>query len=160
MKNIYLFIYLFIYWIRYCGPGTKLSKRLARGDKGINSLDSACKEHDIAYSQNQNSIEERNKADLILADKAWERVKSSDAGFGERATALVATNIMKAKSKLEMGCSKKRKGTKNKTKSCMRKKGGFVPFRNIVTAAQKSMTKSKNAISVISSALKDARKKQ
>ena len=34
---------------QYCGPGTKLSKRLARGDKGINNFDRACREHDIAY---------------------------------------------------------------------------------------------------------------
>lgn len=34
---------------RFCGPGTKLRKRLARGDTGINPLDEACKIHDIAY---------------------------------------------------------------------------------------------------------------
>lgn len=28
---------------QYCGPGTKLKKRLARGDPGINPLDKACK---------------------------------------------------------------------------------------------------------------------
>ena len=28
---------------QFCGPGTKLEKRLARGDKGINLLDAACK---------------------------------------------------------------------------------------------------------------------
>jgi hypothetical protein len=33
----------------YCGPGTKLKERLARRDKGINPLDSACRTHDIAY---------------------------------------------------------------------------------------------------------------
>ncbi|WP_221935836.1 hypothetical protein, partial [Klebsiella pneumoniae] len=36
---------------QYCGPGTKLKHRLARGDTGINKLDEACKEHDIAYSK-------------------------------------------------------------------------------------------------------------
>lgn len=40
---------------QYCGPGTNLKKRLARGDPGINELDKACKEHDIAYSQKKNS---------------------------------------------------------------------------------------------------------
>lgn len=34
---------------QYCGPGTKLAERLARGDPGINKLDKLCKEHDIAY---------------------------------------------------------------------------------------------------------------
>ena len=38
---------------QYCGPGTKLERRLAREDAGINLLDSACKNHDIAYSQNK-----------------------------------------------------------------------------------------------------------
>ena len=38
---------------QYCGPGTKLVKRIALGDPGINPLDAACKEHDIAYSQNR-----------------------------------------------------------------------------------------------------------
>ena len=55
---------------RFCGPGTKLEKRLARGDTGINPLDSACKEHDIAYSENQSDIQARNIADQVLADKA------------------------------------------------------------------------------------------
>ena len=54
---------------RFCGPGTKLEKRLARGDKGINELDEACKEHDIAYSK-EKDLEHRHKADRILADKA------------------------------------------------------------------------------------------
>lgn len=36
---------------QFCGPGTKLAKRIARGDHGINPLDTACKEHDIAYEK-------------------------------------------------------------------------------------------------------------
>ena len=36
---------------RFCEPGTKLQKRLDRGDVGINQLDEACKEHDISYSK-------------------------------------------------------------------------------------------------------------
>jgi len=34
---------------QFCGPGMHLEKRLARGDRGINPLDAACREHDIAY---------------------------------------------------------------------------------------------------------------
>jgi len=37
----------------FCGPGTKLQKRLERGDQEINPLDEACKVYDIAYSQNK-----------------------------------------------------------------------------------------------------------
>ena len=36
---------LHILGYQYCGPGTKLRKRLSRGDPGINPLDTACKEH-------------------------------------------------------------------------------------------------------------------
>ena len=136
---------------RFCGPGTKLKKRLARGDTGINPLDYACKEHDIAYSENQSDIKARNIADQVLADKAWQRVKSSDASFGERAAALAVTNIMKAKSKMGMGL-KRNKTLKRK------KKGGRVAFGKIVKATKKSMSKSKNAKTVIKSALKVARK--
>lgn len=87
---------------QYCGPGTKLQKRLARGDRGINSLDAACKEHDIAYSKSKD-ITERHKADQILQERAWDRVKSGDASFGERAAALLVSGGMKVKRKLGMG---------------------------------------------------------
>lgn len=87
---------------QYCGPGTKLEKRLKRGDMGINPLDSACKQHDIAYSQHKD-VQERHKADRILTEKAWQRFKSKDAKFGEKASALLITNAMKAKTTLGMG---------------------------------------------------------
>ena len=59
---------------QYCGPGTKLAKRIARHDPGINPLDAVCKEHDIAYSQNRENVETRNAADRVLAEKAFQRV--------------------------------------------------------------------------------------
>src|ERR1700755_1808338 len=37
----------------YCGPGTKVQKRLKERYKGINSLDKACKQHDINYFKNK-----------------------------------------------------------------------------------------------------------
>lgn len=92
---------------RYCGPGTKLKQRLARGDPPINGLDAACKDHDIAYS-NTSDTNERNKADRQLADRAWERVKAADSSLGERAAAYAVTNAMKLKAKLGMGCRKKK----------------------------------------------------
>lgn len=91
---------------QYCGPGTKLEKRLLRGDKGINGLDAACKTHDIAYSQSQD-INQRHKADQQLAEKAWERVKSKDSTWGEKFNSYLVSNAMKAKVKLGMGVSKK-----------------------------------------------------
>lgn len=93
---------------QYCGPGTKLAKRLKRNDSGINELDRACKEHDIAYSKTDN-VAERNRADKILATRAWNRFKSSDAGFGERTAALGVSGIMKAKSAMGAGIKFQRK---------------------------------------------------
>ncbi|KAK9744510.1 Borna disease virus P40 protein [Popillia japonica] len=87
---------------RYCGPGTKLQKRLTRGDKPINELDAACMQHDIAYSQQKDLIK-RHEADNILRNAAMNRVKSSDASIGEKAAALGVAGIMKAKVKLGMG---------------------------------------------------------
>lgn len=105
---------------QYCGPGTKLKKRLKRNDPGINDLDRACKAHDIAY-ENTKSVADRNEADKILAKKAWERVKSSDASFGERAVALGVSGVMKAKSKLGMGLKSKTKSTRKKKKKKKKK---------------------------------------
>lgn len=92
----------------YCGPGTKLQLRLSRGDKGINKLDEACKAHDIAYNQSSN-LSNRHEADRILANKAWQRVKASDASIGEKAAAWSVANIMKGKRKLGMGLRKEKK---------------------------------------------------
>src|ERR1700733_13416640 len=39
----------------FCGPFTKLQKRLDQGYKGVNNLDRACMQHDIAYSQNSDT---------------------------------------------------------------------------------------------------------
>ncbi|XP_039297827.1 uncharacterized protein LOC120354550 [Nilaparvata lugens] len=111
---------------QYCGPGTKLEKRLARGDPGINSLDRACKEHDIAYSRSSDTSS-RAVADNILADQAWSVVKSADAGVLEKAAALAVTNIMKAKAKFGGGVHRRRKTTKTRgqkrVKRCSGKKG-------------------------------------
>lgn len=102
---------------QYCGPGTKLEKRLARGDVGVNQLDRACKEHDIAYNQYQDTTN-RQKADRILAEKAWQRVKSSDSSLGEKAASWLVANTMKAKGKLGSGMNKKKKiSFKNLVKS-------------------------------------------
>ena len=87
----------------YCGPGTKL-----RGQPAVNKLDEYCKQHDIFYSKNTNTAA-RNKADIVLADQAWERVKSSDASIGERAAAYAIVNAMKAKAKLGMGLNLNKK---------------------------------------------------
>lgn len=43
-----------------------------------------------------------------MENRAWERVKSKDAGTGEKAAAWAITNTMKAKRKMGMGLKKQR----------------------------------------------------
>lgn len=98
---------------QYCGPGTKLEKRLRRGDPGINALDRSCREHDIAYSKSSN-LQDRHRADYKLEQGAWERVKSKDANWKEKAAAWAIVNTMKVKRKTGMGAGhrqRRRKGT-------------------------------------------------
>ena len=78
----------------FCGPGTKLEKRLARGDKGVNELDEACKKHDMAYADE--SVD-RREADKILADKAWQLVKRPDIGLKQKIAAVAVMGAMKGK---------------------------------------------------------------
>lgn len=130
---------------QYCGPGTDLKKRLARGDPGINKLDAACKEHDIAYDKYQTDDAERTKADEILASRAWDRVISLNAGIGERSNALGVAAAMKAKiglAKLGGGMSRmtpKTKKKKTKKKSSKKLGGGM----SLKTKKVKKMKKSK-----------------
>lgn len=84
---------------RFCGPGTRLSKRLARGDKGINELDEACKLHDISYAQSSDSGY-RQRADADLAERAWQRFKDPKSSLGEKTASWLVTTAMKAKGKL------------------------------------------------------------
>lgn len=123
---------------QYCGPGTNLKKRLARGDPGINQLDQACKQHDIVYSMYKNGPE-RFEADKMLAKRAWSRVKAGDASVGERASALAVTAAMRAK----MGLSKiggKLGKLKPKKKKPTKKKRSFA---SLVKKAKIALKKSK-----------------
>jgi Phospholipase A2-like domain len=117
---------------QYCGPGTRLEKRLARGDSGVNPLDQACREHDIAYLQTD--LASRHAADRILAKKALERFKSKDAKLGERLAALGIAGIMKGKVALGAGIKRRRKTNRRRrrrqktTRRRRRATGGFLPF--------------------------------
>lgn len=106
----------------YCGPGTKLSKRLARNDPGINELDEACKEHDIAYSESS-EFSKRHKADKILEKKAWKRFKSKDASFGEKGHSLLVAGAMKIKRKLGSGAKTFRSAILGPIRKCLKAKG-------------------------------------
>lgn len=80
----------------YCGPNTNLSKRLAQGDPGVNALDCACKEHDIAYAQSRD-LKMRHNADKILFSKAFRRICARNSRIGERFTALIISTLMSFK---------------------------------------------------------------
>lgn len=89
----------------YCGPGTRLRKRLLRGDQGVNELDNACKQHDIAYD-NSNNLEDRHKADLALLNMAKTRMNSKNVGKGEKLASWLVNKVMKTKIKHGAGTKK------------------------------------------------------
>lgn len=120
---------------QYCGPGTKLKKRLNRGDPGINPLDQACKQHDIVYAQHDNGPK-RYVADQILAKNALKRVVASDASLQERASALAVAAAMKTK----IGLAKIGGKLKNRI-TCLKKKK--CTFRNLIKKANSAVRKLK-----------------
>lgn len=147
---------------QYCGPGTKLQKRLARGDPGINPLDVACKEHDIAYEANKNGPE-RTKADRALSAAAWKRVVSRDASVGERTAALAVSAAMKSKlgmAKFGRGLKKlKKKATKKKAKKQQQRKKKCCSFKTLVSKTKKQIKASnpKTADDIVKTAMAAAK---
>ena len=97
---------------QYCGPGTRVEKRLAKGQYGKNKLDRACRQHDIAYL-NSKELSKRHQADLQLSREAWKRVISKDAGIGERFNSLLVSGAMKLKKKVGLGFRGKRSKVKS-----------------------------------------------
>lgn len=93
---------------QYCGPGTKLKKRLKRGDPGINKLDKACRLHDMAYDMYPKS-NDRRLADEMLMEKAIGRSMAKDASFGEKTAALSVAGLIKAKTAVGAGLKKIKK---------------------------------------------------
>lgn len=124
-----------------------MNKRLARGDKGINPLDTACREHDIAYERS-NSIVDRNEADHILEQRAWERFKSKDSGLKEKAVAWGVTTAMKAKRKVGGGCGFKAvvKATKNVLKKNASEKNLMKLTKKCVAVARKTFKSRKTKV--------------
>ena len=80
---------------QYMGPGTKLKKRLKRGDPGINRLDRIAKQHDIDYSRAQN-LQDKLKADTKM-------IKTIDRLSGNKTmTERIVKRIMQAKKRLKL----------------------------------------------------------
>lgn len=105
----------------YCGPGTKLKERLARGDKGVNQLDEYCKDHDISYNKYQ-TLQGRHKADIILMKMARKRALAPDASKGEKIAAHLVNNLMLSKISLGAGLKNEFKQIVSSTKKYIKKK--------------------------------------
>lgn len=145
----------------FCGPGTKLEKRLKRGDPGKNGLDKACRDHDVAYSQNTD-LKERHLADQKLANQAWERVKSKDSSVGEKIAAWGVTNAMKAKVKMGMGiCNRTKRIRKRKHEVGQGVKNPIIKsFQSLIANTRQAVNQSKplSVNDTIHIALKTAKK--
>jgi len=80
---------------QYRGLGTKLAKRLKRGDPGINRLDKIAKQHDIDYSHAQN-LQDKWKADTKM-------IKAIDRLPGKKTmTERIVKRIMQAKKRFKL----------------------------------------------------------
>ena len=80
---------------QYLGPGTKLKKRLARGDPGINRLDRIAKQHDIDYAR------AKNLQDKWVADTRM--IQSINKLPGKKTlTERLIRKIMQAKKRLKL----------------------------------------------------------
>ena len=67
----------------WCGPGTNLQARKARGDKGVSPIDNACETHDTLYNQ------ARSEKDLRKADNRLIRdIRRSKAGRKQKAVLI------------------------------------------------------------------------
>ncbi|KYN10235.1 hypothetical protein ALC57_17633, partial [Trachymyrmex cornetzi] len=73
---------------QFCGPGTRLEKRLARGDRDINPLDAACREHESRSHSRLGSYEAQNEDWYGLENKEEEEEQedSSDSETRRRPT--------------------------------------------------------------------------
>lgn len=80
---------------QYMSPGTKLNKRLARGDPGIDRLDRLAKQHDIDYSKAKN-LQDKWKADAKM-------IKGIDNLLGcKTLTERIVKRIVQAKKRLKL----------------------------------------------------------
>jgi hypothetical protein len=74
----------------WCGPGTSITKRLKRGDKGITEVDTISKAHDLRYALAKNDQKKIREADIRMINSVK---KSKDSAFNK----AVAGKIIEAK---------------------------------------------------------------
>lgn len=82
------------YTYNFCGPGTNVQKRMARGDIGISALDNICKQHDISYST------ARRGKDIRKADREFIRQVNK---LPKTPATVMAKTAIRAKVGLEKG---------------------------------------------------------
>lgn len=155
---------LHVYGYNYCGAGTKLKKRLKRGDNPINELDRACLLHDKSYAKFED-LKRRREADLELSHAASQRFFSKDASLGEKITAALVKGAMVVKRKIGAGLKRRGKSRRTRRRTPLPprviptprfgggKRGGFlVPAAALVTAglgAYKTIRDIRNAKRVL-----------
>lgn len=81
----------------FLGPGTKLTERLASHQTGINPLDAAALQHDLAYARNEN----RRLADEKLINVAFARLVAENSDNVERSAALLTACCLVSKISVE-----------------------------------------------------------
>jgi len=81
----------------YCGPGTKVRQRLARGDRGINRVDEACRGHDIAYLNSNNMNPLAQEQARLSADREMLHKLDmiNNPSIGERVGKFIASTAIK-----------------------------------------------------------------
>lgn len=77
----------------FCGPGTKLDQRIAKGDKPINELDACCMIHDMVYAEST-SADARVAADRKLRNCALKIIASPRSPPSLRAEATIVSAAM------------------------------------------------------------------
>ena len=92
----------------YCGPFTKLDKRLTQRYRGVNKLDRACLDHDVAYAFHKDTTG-RIHADDILAAAASRIALTDEIPVYEKKDARLVSAIMSSKSKMGMGVAARAK---------------------------------------------------
>ena len=85
----------------FCGPFTKVQKRIEQGYRGVNLLDQACRQHDLDYAANSD-VKDRNRADDVLANKAAHIVMDASSPEYEKQDGRLVTGLMAMKSRFGM----------------------------------------------------------
>lgn len=112
----------------FCGPNTNLDARLARGDVGINKLDSLCKKHDIDYSKARD-LNDVHAADKVFVKKVGKLKNTSPSTKAAVRTAIKSKMFVEKTGLIEPY-----------------HKGGGDPARKLRNQAKKYLKKSQPAL--------------